>query len=259
MGTASGKDQSNCESVSAAVQRRGETHQYAAESCKRDHDLAAVRQNGLALQFATESCRSDREIVLAAVQKQGEALQYAAESVRGDRDIILAAVKQNGLALQFVAGSVRGDRDIILAAVKQNGLALHFVAESFRSDREIVLTAIQKVRKGLEALVLRLLPDELIEDSSFAIDAKESCHILKISMISGRQAIVLSERDHRRDLNTEEVLRRCCDKLGIRTTGSSMCLVSGDDVVPARTVVSDWPGIRATGEISEYQLVVQQS
>eukprot|EP00971_Amphidinium_carterae_P218626 4339374-Amphidinium_carterae.1 len=34
-----------------------------------------------------------------------------------------------------------------------------------------------------------------------------------------------------------------------------MCLVSGDDVVPARTVVDDWPGIPACGEIGEYQLV----
>eukprot|EP00971_Amphidinium_carterae_P316821 6298148-Amphidinium_carterae.1 len=38
-----------------------------------------------------------------------------------------------------------------------------------------------------------------------------------------------------------------------------MCLVSGDDVVPSRTRVPHWLGIRACGEISEYQLVVNSS
>eukprot|EP00971_Amphidinium_carterae_P225397 4470678-Amphidinium_carterae.1 len=60
------------------------------------------------------------------------------------------------------------------------------------------------------------------------------------------------------DLNTEEVLELCCEKLGVSPTGS-MCLVSGDGVVPAGALVHDWPGMRAHGEISEYQLVVQQS
>eukprot|EP00971_Amphidinium_carterae_P148067 2934600-Amphidinium_carterae.1 len=81
-------------------------------------------------------------------------------------------------------------------------------------------------------------------------------NILRISMISGRQAIVPCER--KSDLTTEAVLRECGKKLGISSTGS-MRLVSGDDVVPARTLVRDWPGTRAPGEISEYQLVLQQS
>eukprot|EP00971_Amphidinium_carterae_P065142 1291158-Amphidinium_carterae.1 len=75
-------------------------------------------------------------------------------------------------------------------------------------------------------------------------------------MISGRQAIVICEMFSEHD--TEAVLQECCEKLGISSTGS-MCLVSGDDVVPAGAFVDDWPGIRACGEISEYQLVVQQS
>eukprot|EP00971_Amphidinium_carterae_P230015 4565273-Amphidinium_carterae.1 len=68
--------------------------------------------------------------------------------------------------------------------------------------------------------------------------------------MSGRHACVLCAYQ-----NTEEVLQKCCEKLGVSSTGS-MYLVSGDDVVPARAVVKDWPGIRACGEISEYQLVV---
>eukprot|EP00971_Amphidinium_carterae_P086128 1703934-Amphidinium_carterae.1 len=74
-------------------------------------------------------------------------------------------------------------------------------------------------------------------------------------MISGRQAIVVC--DLLDELNTEAVLRKCCQKLGVNFIGS-MCLVRGNDVVPAGARVSDWPGIRF-GEINEYQLVVQQS
>eukprot|EP00971_Amphidinium_carterae_P042153 828046-Amphidinium_carterae.1 len=75
-------------------------------------------------------------------------------------------------------------------------------------------------------------------------------------MISGKQAHVCFPRSE--NPQTETVLRKCCERLGISSAGR-MCLVSGADVVPARTQVSDWPGIRACGEISEYQLVVQQS
>eukprot|EP00971_Amphidinium_carterae_P081486 1612003-Amphidinium_carterae.1 len=75
-------------------------------------------------------------------------------------------------------------------------------------------------------------------------------------MMSGRQALLCFAR--RENLKTEAVMRLCCRQLGIRTTGS-MCLVSGNDVVPARTVLREWPGIQAGPEISEYQLVIQQS
>eukprot|EP00971_Amphidinium_carterae_P321428 6389040-Amphidinium_carterae.1 len=79
---------------------------------------------------------------------------------------------------------------------------------------------------------------------------------MKISMISGRQALVCFPRSENPE--TTRVLKKCCERLGISSAGS-MCLVSGDDVVPAGTVVDDWPGIRACGEISEYLLVVQQA
>eukprot|EP00971_Amphidinium_carterae_P204210 4052330-Amphidinium_carterae.1 len=64
-------------------------------------------------------------------------------------------------------------------------------------------------------------------------------------MISGRQAIVCCPmiQDIER-YDTEWVLRECSKKFGISSTGS-MCIVSGDDVVPAGTAVHDWPGIQA--------------
>eukprot|EP00971_Amphidinium_carterae_P054276 1069202-Amphidinium_carterae.1 len=84
-------------------------------------------------------------------------------------------------------------------------------------------------------------------------------------MLSGRQAIVLCNSNTiftagsgLHFANTEGVLEECCEKLDVSSTGS-MRLVSGDDIVPARTGVPDWPGIQACGEISEYQLVVLQS
>eukprot|EP00971_Amphidinium_carterae_P149990 2973168-Amphidinium_carterae.1 len=213
--------------------------------CARDSVLAAVRVDGYALQYA------DREIVLAAVQQDWQALKFTAESCRGDREIVLAAVKQDWRAVEFAAESCRGDREIVLAAVKQNGVALRCAAESCTSDRDIVLAAI----KG-NASALRWASDELMTDGTFANDTKQRYNILRISMISGRQAIVPCEIIL--DLTTEEVLWECCKKLGVSSTGS-MRLVRGDDVVPARTHVRDWPGTRAPGEISEYQLVVQQS
>eukprot|EP00971_Amphidinium_carterae_P291352 5784581-Amphidinium_carterae.1 len=208
---------------------------------------------------AIQSGLGDREIVLAAVQQNWRALEFAAESCRGDREIVLAAVKQYGCMLEF-AESCRGDREVVLAAVKdtavqQDGFALQYAAESCRGDREVVLAAIEHVPKDLQVWVLKYASDELLEDSSFAADDKQSCRILKISMMSGRHAIVLSPWNLHARLSTEEVLEECCEKLGISSTGS-MCLVSGDDVVPARTDVRDWPGIGVLGEISEYQLVV---
>eukprot|EP00971_Amphidinium_carterae_P058265 1152566-Amphidinium_carterae.1 len=75
-------------------------------------------------------------------------------------------------------------------------------------------------------------------------------------MMSGRQALLCFPRSS--NLNTEDVMRLCCEKLG-GSSIRSMCLVSGDRVVPARTGVQDWPGLPARGQIGEYQLVVQQS
>eukprot|EP00971_Amphidinium_carterae_P150769 2989185-Amphidinium_carterae.1 len=77
-------------------------------------------------------------------------------------------------------------------------------------------------------------------------------------MISGRHAIVIPPCDPWH-FDTDRVLKECCQKLGVSSTGS-MCLVSGDGVVvPTAALVYAWPGLRARGEISEYQLVVQQS
>eukprot|EP00971_Amphidinium_carterae_P124825 2472874-Amphidinium_carterae.1 len=102
----------------------------------------------------------------------------------------MAAVQENGFALQYAAERCSGDREIVLAAVKQKGRALQYAGECCRGDREIVLAAVQQVQKGYESVVLKWASDELKEDSSFAVEAKERCYLLKISMISGRQALL---------------------------------------------------------------------
>eukprot|EP00971_Amphidinium_carterae_P046421 914009-Amphidinium_carterae.1 len=122
------------------------------------------------------------------------AVQFAAERGRDDREGVLAAVKKNWRALKHASVSCRGDREIVLAAVKQDWHALHYAAlssrtyepaESCRGDRAIVLAAVQQDSQYLALAA----SDELLEDSSFAVEAKQDYHILKISMISGRQAI----------------------------------------------------------------------
>eukprot|EP00971_Amphidinium_carterae_P062984 1246502-Amphidinium_carterae.1 len=180
--------------------------------------------DGRALDFAAEGCRGDREIVLAAIENDSRAFKYAAEHCRGDREVVLAAVQQDASALQWASESCRGDRDIVLAAVQSDAWeALAFAAEGCRSDREIVLAAVRQ-----DASALEWASDELLVDTSFAIEAKKSHHILKISMMSGRQAIVVSwmnldYRGYETELVTERVLQKCCEKLGVSSTGS-MCL-----------------------------------
>eukprot|EP00971_Amphidinium_carterae_P001820 36647-Amphidinium_carterae.1 len=159
----------------------------AAESGTKQRDvLAAVQKDWQNLALAPK----DREIVLAAVKQYGIALEFAAASCRKDREIVLAAVKQYGIALEFADASCREDREIVLAAVQQDWRALQFAAESCRGDREVVQTALKNVSSMSQTFILQWTSDELMEDSSFAIETKINFHILKISMISGRQAIV---------------------------------------------------------------------
>eukprot|EP00971_Amphidinium_carterae_P208905 4144539-Amphidinium_carterae.1 len=139
------------------------------------------------------------------------ALQFAAESCRGDREVVLAAVKNNGFSLEFAAESCRGDQEIVLSAVKESWQALELAAESCRGDRDIILAALERNPLLCKDHVLQCASDELLEDSSFAIEAKKRCHILKISMISGRQAIVVCHRANcgMFPCKTEAILSQC--------------------------------------------------
>eukprot|EP00971_Amphidinium_carterae_P059131 1169286-Amphidinium_carterae.1 len=84
----------------------------------------------------------------------------------------------------------------------------------------------------MKAAVFDWASDELKEDSSFAVEAKKSCRIVKISMMSGRQTLICFRMTD--IVGTEEALGDCCRKLGVSST-VSMCLVSsGKDRISTR-------------------------
>eukprot|EP00971_Amphidinium_carterae_P149489 2963969-Amphidinium_carterae.1 len=71
--------------------------------------------------------------------------------------------------------------------------------------------------------------DELLQDSAFAPDAKQRVRMLKITMLSGRSTyLVLRFYD-----SPEQILQRCCKRLGYAYRGSER-LFYGDQAVPLR-------------------------
>eukprot|EP00971_Amphidinium_carterae_P101152 2001256-Amphidinium_carterae.1 len=136
-------------------------------------------------------------------------------------------------------------RDVVLEAVKQDGLLLQHAAKNFGSDREVVLEAVKH-----NVMALEWASDDLLQDTSFATEAKSKLHVLKITLLSGRLCFVPADS---RD-KTREILLRCLGRLGLDRSGSEK-LVHGRDVVLAIAQVQHWPGILPCGQISEYQLV----
>eukprot|EP00971_Amphidinium_carterae_P257324 5108315-Amphidinium_carterae.1 len=164
---------------------------YPMES--RESVLQAVGQRWDALLDVGEVWRSDPEVVLRAVQQDGQALQFAAESLRGDRRIVLAAVHTNVYALELATEALRADREIVLAAVRQNAHALLYAAEALRADREVILTALQRGINPDSAL--EFAADCLLEDPTFATEAKRQNYLIKLTMLSGRSTVVVA-RDY---------------------------------------------------------------
>eukprot|EP00971_Amphidinium_carterae_P031221 614522-Amphidinium_carterae.1 len=58
------------------------------------------------------------------------------------------------------------------------------------------------------------------------------------------------------DETVEIVLDKCRERLNLADDGATMELWHGQDRVPGRTEVEDWPGVQPRGEITEYQLVL---
>eukprot|EP00971_Amphidinium_carterae_P154553 3065105-Amphidinium_carterae.1 len=185
--------------------------------------LEAVRQSWTALRNTDEVWKSDREVVLAAVQHAGQALHFAAETLKGDREIVLTAVQTCGFALNYATEALRADREVAQAAVQQNADALRCVA------------------------------DEMLEDPSFAPEAKSNFYLLKLTMLSGRSTVVVANGHWQVD----DVLDRCGNRLGLADEGATIELCHGSDKVPD-TEVYNFPGVQPLGEISEYQLLVRR-
>eukprot|EP00971_Amphidinium_carterae_P143327 2839631-Amphidinium_carterae.1 len=179
----------------------------------REIVLAAVKQNGSALKYLEEECKADRDIVLAAVQQKGCVLEDVAEECKADGAVVLAAVQQDGYALKYAAEECKRDREIVLAAVQNKGCALYHAAEACKADREIVLVAVQQNPDAIRHAV-----DELLLDSTFASEEKQSWYILKVSLLSGRSTVVMSSLFGRD--SAAVVVSDCCRRLGMDRSGN---------------------------------------
>mmetsp|Transcript_62912 Transcript_62912/g.116960 ORF Transcript_62912/g.116960 Transcript_62912/m.116960 type:complete len:169 (+) Transcript_62912:81-587(+) len=161
---------------------------------------------------------------------------------------VLEEVRRDGTALQDAPEWCRNDHEIVLTAVQQDGWALQWAAEACRSDREIALTAVRN-----KSWAMKWVADDLVEDESFASDAKQECFILKLTLLSGRYTYVCEH--YAEEVRKESILRMSCRKLGLEYC-DTMKLLHGTQEVPAEAEVSSWPGIRPAGQVTEYLLVV---
>eukprot|EP00971_Amphidinium_carterae_P053376 1051455-Amphidinium_carterae.1 len=75
-------------------------------------------------------------------------------------------------------------------------------------------------------------------------------------MVSGRSCCTAV---HIRDAVVwpHEVIRECCEKLSVPTTGSEE-LLSGSEAVPSNALLPEWPGLQGCGHWTDYQLVVSK-
>eukprot|EP00971_Amphidinium_carterae_P119006 2357570-Amphidinium_carterae.1 len=190
------------------------------------------------------SLRADREVVLAAVQKHGGALGLATEALRADREVVRAAVQKTGFALEHATKALRADHEIVLEAVRKHGGALSYATEALRADREVVQAAVQQ-----EAAALRWVADEMLEDPSFAPEAKRKFHLLKVTLLSGRSTVVAAWDGW----HVNNVYAQCRRRLGLADDGATMELwhCSGERVPDGPTTkVRHLPGLQPKGEIS---------
>eukprot|EP00971_Amphidinium_carterae_P230803 4580171-Amphidinium_carterae.1 len=191
----------------------------------------------------------DRERVLEVVGQRWNALEEVGEVWRSDHGVVLSAVQHDGRALQFAAEALKGDRDIVLAAVQSDGSALEFATEALRADREVVLAAVQENVDALEDAMA-----ELLEDPTFAPEAKDEFYLLKITMLSGRSTVVAAQLYH----IVPNVLDKCHRAGLVDDRNRIMELWHGSERVPDDDCVDNWPGIKQRGEMSDYQLLVSQ-
>eukprot|EP00971_Amphidinium_carterae_P282605 5610415-Amphidinium_carterae.1 len=87
---------------------------------------------------------------------------------------------------------------------------------------------------------LQWAANELIEDPTFATEAKSNRYLLKLTMLSGRSTVVAAEDDD----YVELVLDKARERLGLPDDGATMEVWHGSESVPDDEVVQDWPGIQ---------------
>eukprot|EP00971_Amphidinium_carterae_P197557 3920762-Amphidinium_carterae.1 len=228
-----------------------------SENTVRLEYFKRVLLDGLELRHVPKRLKRDRDIVLAAVTSRPSALQFAADECKRDRDIVLAAVRSYGQALEYAADECKRDREIVLEALRcadfEEESPLEFAADECKRDREIVLAAVKQNVYALEYAAEDLLLDSTFIHEVSASGMKQGFYALKISMLSGR-CVCHVTRGISDFEDVQFIVQCCCNRLGIERRGTET-LLHGMDVIPARAIVCEWPGIRL-GEVCEYQLVV---
>eukprot|EP00971_Amphidinium_carterae_P177361 3517590-Amphidinium_carterae.1 len=182
---------------------------------------------------------------MAAVSSAGSALQFTAEELTCARDVVMRAVSCDGLALKYVAEALRGDREagmLIQGPLHQ----VFFQAASCSVSMRVVLTAASNYK-----FALQYASDILLEDETFAGEARCCHYLFKVVAMSGRSCVVAV---HPYEVSRAKVLRTSCEKLGMQFTNKE-ALLHGTDVVQDRTPVFQWPGPPVPGVIIEYQIV----
>mmetsp|Transcript_64870 Transcript_64870/g.120684 ORF Transcript_64870/g.120684 Transcript_64870/m.120684 type:complete len:175 (-) Transcript_64870:86-610(-) len=170
------------------------------------------------------------------------------DSDRELRDTWLARVPFDPLAFRGAPEDIKNDPEIVLAAINRMPNILEYAGEACRRDPEIVMTAVRESKSSLQHA-----SDELLEDVSFATEARCKCYILKIILISGRHTYCLVFEDY---VKTKYLIPTACKRLGLPCKGTERLLI-GSDIVPANSSVHDWPGLAPRGEVSEYQLLLE--
>mmetsp|Transcript_49094 Transcript_49094/g.90564 ORF Transcript_49094/g.90564 Transcript_49094/m.90564 type:complete len:190 (-) Transcript_49094:8-577(-) len=176
----------------------------------------------------TASCwRSERELALAAVRKDWLSLESVPEIFKADHEVVLTAVKSNGEALMCASENCQADREIVLAAVKTWGQALQCASEGCKCDREIVEMAVEQ-----DMLALGSAGDSLLDDSSFAVEARRHFWILRVFLLSGRHTYFLWQQVLSSEfIDTAVVITSCCKRLGLHRQGTERLLHDGELVL----------------------------
>eukprot|EP00971_Amphidinium_carterae_P018333 361640-Amphidinium_carterae.1 len=138
----------------------------------------------------------------------------------------------------------------MLAVVLVDGEKLRHVPEQFRDNRAIVAAAVSS-----RPWALHFASDTLLQDDTFAVEARQSFYFFSVVTLSGRSCCVALE-----DLGYQDprriVLERACERLQMQRTGKEL-LLHGSETVPDHNDVQRWPGSPAPGRTVELQLVVQ--
>mmetsp|Transcript_6573 Transcript_6573/g.11425 ORF Transcript_6573/g.11425 Transcript_6573/m.11425 type:complete len:204 (+) Transcript_6573:70-681(+) len=186
---------------------------------------------------------------LVAASRSGlSALSACPEELRKDRAFVMAVVSQDGDALHFASPELRSDRQVAMAAVSNRGWALEWVAAELRSDRHVVMAAVAQDKHALT-----YAGDDLLEDVSFAVEARQRFYFFKITTLAGRSCTLACKNP-----GDFKLLQLACQKLGMEYTANET-LLYGAEVVPQDVTVENWPGSPTRGSaLVEYQLVKSQ-